>query len=83
MTPTSPGSSRLWPAATRGTRSAWPNPQQLSAAPAIEAHRPRPWPWARFWQDAIPTLWFARDPEFDRRFRERFAQHEGRRARGE
>jgi len=26
----------------------------------------------RFWQDAGPGLWFAKDPEFDCRFRERF-----------
>jgi uncharacterized protein (DUF924 family) len=25
-----------------------------------------------FWRDAGPGLWFAKDPEFDRRFRERF-----------
>ena len=30
-----------------------------------------------FWRQAGPTLWFAKDPEFDRRFRERFlALHE-------
>lgn len=30
-----------------------------------------------FWQDAGPALWFAKSPEFDRRFRERFlALHE-------
>ncbi|MCE9523321.1 MAG: DUF924 family protein [Alphaproteobacteria bacterium] len=29
-----------------------------------------------FWQDAGPTMWFAKDPAFDKRFRERFlAQH--------
>lgn len=26
-----------------------------------------------FWQQAGPSLWFAKDPGFDRRFRERFA----------
>ncbi len=26
-----------------------------------------------FWRDAGPTLWFARNADFDRRFRERFA----------
>jgi uncharacterized protein (DUF924 family) len=36
-----------------------------------------------FWEDAGPALWFAKDPEFDRRFRERFlADHEAA-ARGE
>ena len=30
-----------------------------------------------FWEDAGPALWFAKDPEFDRRFRDRFlADHE-------
>ena len=27
-----------------------------------------------FWQGAGPSMWFAKDPEFDRRFRERFAE---------
>ena len=36
-----------------------------------------------FWEDAGPAQWFAKDPEFDRRFRERFlADHEAA-ARGE
>jgi uncharacterized protein (DUF924 family) len=37
----------------------------------------------RFWQEAGPRLWFAKDNDFDRRFRERFlAAHEAA-ARGE
>ena len=37
----------------------------------------------QFWADAGPALWFAKDPDFDRRFRERFlADHESA-ARGE
>lgn len=37
----------------------------------------------RFWQEAGPRLWFAKDSDFDRRFRERFlAAHEAA-ARGE
>ena len=36
-----------------------------------------------FWREAGPDLWFAKDPDFDRRFRERFlTQHEAA-ARGE
>jgi uncharacterized protein (DUF924 family) len=36
-----------------------------------------------FWKEAGPKMWFAKDPEFDRRFRERFlALHEAA-ARGE
>ena len=30
-----------------------------------------------FWRDAGPTMWFAKDADFDRRFRERFhSEHE-------
>jgi uncharacterized protein (DUF924 family) len=37
----------------------------------------------RFWQDAGPELWFAKDAEFDRRFRDRFLASHGAAARGE
>jgi uncharacterized protein (DUF924 family) len=36
-----------------------------------------------FWKDAGPKLWFAKDPLFDRRFRERFATLYERAARGQ
>jgi uncharacterized protein (DUF924 family) len=36
-----------------------------------------------FWQDAGPTLWFAKDPAFDRRFREAFLGAHEMAARGE
>ena len=36
-----------------------------------------------FWQDAGPDLWFAKDPDFDRRFRERFLSWHEAAARGE
>ena len=36
-----------------------------------------------FWEDAGPELWFAKDPEFDRRFRERFILDHEAAARGE
>ena len=36
-----------------------------------------------FWRDAGPAMWFAKDPEFDRRFRERFASLHEAAARGE
>jgi uncharacterized protein (DUF924 family) len=36
-----------------------------------------------FWRAAGPGLWFAKDPEFDRRFRERFAQAHASAIRGE
>src|SRR5665648_768997 len=36
-----------------------------------------------FWRDAGPSLWFAKDPEFDRRFRERFLASYEAAARGE
>src|SRR5688572_8290978 len=36
-----------------------------------------------FWREAGPGLWFAKDPAFDRRFRERFATEYELAARGE
>jgi uncharacterized protein (DUF924 family) len=36
-----------------------------------------------FWREAGPSLWFAKDPEFDRRFRERFIARYEAAARGE
>ena len=36
-----------------------------------------------FWREAGPNLWFAKDPAFDRRFRERFAAEHAAAARGE
>jgi len=36
-----------------------------------------------FWRAAGPGLWFAKDPDFDRRFRERFADAYAAAARGE
>jgi len=48
----------------------------------INARRPQRTPTAAgemiaFWRDAGPALWFAKDADFDRRFRERFlSNHE-------
>ncbi len=36
-----------------------------------------------FWQEAGPQMWFAKDPNFDREFRERFAREYDRASRGE
>jgi uncharacterized protein (DUF924 family) len=36
-----------------------------------------------FWREAGPRMWFAKDPEFDRRFRERFIKLHEAAARGE
>jgi uncharacterized protein (DUF924 family) len=36
-----------------------------------------------FWKEAGPTMWFAKDPAFDRRFRERFAGAHEAAAKGE
>jgi uncharacterized protein (DUF924 family) len=36
-----------------------------------------------FWRDAGPSLWFAKDPEFDRRFRDRYLGLHEAAARGE
>ena len=37
----------------------------------------------RFWREAGPTLWFAKDPAFDQRFRDRFLATYEQAARGE
>lgn len=60
----------------------------ITAAPAITAPASLPVPAdARsvvdFWRDAGPGLWFAKDPDFDRRFRERFLRLYLAAARGE
>ena len=36
-----------------------------------------------FWREAGPSMWFAKDPAFDKRFRERFADRYAKAARGE
>ena len=36
-----------------------------------------------FWREAGPALWFAKNPDFDRRFRTRFLQHYEAAARGQ
>jgi uncharacterized protein (DUF924 family) len=50
-----------------------------------EASRPPPQALdvIAFWRDAGPQLWFAKDPEFDRRFRERYGEAYERAANGE
>ena len=54
-----------------------PHPANLSLTLAPPAKMPSETPTeaaavVQFWRDAGPGLWFAKDPEFDRRFRERF-----------
>ena len=48
-----------------------PDTRHFAAKPERQA-TPAALDVVRFWQDAGPELWFAKDPEFDRRFRERF-----------
>ena len=36
-----------------------------------------------FWREAGPSMWFAKDPAFDKRFRERFADFHAKAAQGE
>ncbi|HTV25527.1 MAG TPA: DUF924 family protein [Polyangiaceae bacterium] len=58
-------------------------PQQTeteASAPALPAEARAV---IEFWRGAGPSLWFAQDPEFDRRFRERFADAHAAAARGE
>jgi uncharacterized protein (DUF924 family) len=54
---------------------------------AVETDSPLPSPEARdvlkFWRGAGPSLWFAKDPSFDARFRERFLIAHEAAARGE
>lgn len=52
-----------------------PEPALSPPAAALEV--------VQFWREAGPSLWFAKDPEFDRRFRERFAASYATAARGE
>ena len=60
-----------------------PETRYFAAKPERQATPAEALDVVRFWQDAGPELWFAKDPEFDRRFRERFlALHEAA-ARGE
>lgn len=55
----------------------------LTLASTALAPLPRAAEIVEFWKDAGPARWFAKDPAFDRRFRERFlADHEAA-ARGE
>jgi uncharacterized protein (DUF924 family) len=51
-------------------------PRAASTAPQAEAV-------VRFWREAGPKSWFAKDPEFDRRFREAFLPPHEAAARGE
>jgi uncharacterized protein (DUF924 family) len=53
-------------------------PAQLSPAPPVLARDPsQPETVVAFWREAGPKLWFAKDPAFDQRFRERFLpEHE-------
>jgi len=44
--------------------ASWPATEVPTPAPALEV--------VAFWRAAGPSLWFAKDPEFDRRFRDRF-----------
>ena len=51
-------------------------PRPASTAPQVENV-------VRFWREAGPKSWFAKDPEFDRRFRELFLPPHEAAARGE
>ena len=59
--------------------------EALHAAPlAASAQTPAPArAVVRFWREAGPDRWFAKDPAFDTRFRERFAAEHAAAARGE
>lgn len=55
----------------------------VMAIPAPSAAPPGATAVVEFWRAAGPGLWFAKDPEFDRRFRERFLPAHEAAARGE
>jgi uncharacterized protein (DUF924 family) len=61
------------PTAPAPTTTARAAPTTPAAAAAVVA----------FWLEAGPALWFAKDPAFDRRFRERFAADHDAAARGQ
>jgi uncharacterized protein (DUF924 family) len=53
-------------------------------APKIELEtQPAALEVVEFWREAGPALWFAKDPQFDARFRERFQREHEAAARGE
>lgn len=59
------------------------NPLTLACAQASESRAPaEAVAVVAFWEEAGPKMWFAKDPEFDRRFRERFLSHYEMAARG-
>jgi uncharacterized protein (DUF924 family) len=62
----------------RETPMAAPDDARLAAAAPAEAREV-----VAFWENAGPGLWFAKDAEFDRRFRERFLPLHEAAARGE
>jgi uncharacterized protein (DUF924 family) len=52
----------------------WLTAALMTMAAATQAMTPTPaMEVTAFWREAGPAMWFAKDPEFDRRFRERFA----------
>lgn len=58
-------------------------PQPTESATRVPAPPDEARAVVEFWHAAGPTLWFAKDPEFDRRFRERFADAYAAAVRGE
>ncbi len=61
-----------------GERLEMTPPLTMRLAPALRALD-----ILEFWEDAGPELWFAKDPKFDQRFRERFMLDHEAAARGE
>jgi uncharacterized protein (DUF924 family) len=59
--------------------------EEMTTYPAMTrlAPAPRALEIVEFWENAGPALWFAKDPEFDRLFRERFLIDHESAARGE
>lgn len=70
--------TRQQPANDSQTRRAASPAARLSHDPAVEGKAV-----VDFWREAGPSMWFAKDPAFDQRFREKFATLYEAAARGE
>jgi uncharacterized protein (DUF924 family) len=71
--------------ATPGMAHEIPGTPQMETLDELQqiTHGTKPLDVIRFWRDAGPALWFAKDDAFDRRFRDRFLRDHESAARGE
>ena len=71
------------PAEAAETQAPMNTPALLKSSSASLATDPRALEVVAFWREAGPALWFAKDAQFDARFRERFLRDHDSAARGE